>query len=88
MKLTANQVVTRLNKLVVKDPKAFTHLVDLRVDCGPLYIAKPKTPVKISFYGRPLIGLLEVLNMLFDNIAVVKSDGIVTQFKCCRKGAK
>lgn len=81
--VTAQQVVDMLNAMVKKDRLAFTHLVDLRVDCGALHIARPELPVCMSFYGRPLIGLLEILNMLFKDIYVVKSDGKVKCFKYC-----
>ena len=81
--ITGQAVVDKLNAMVKKDPLAFTHLVDLRVDCGALHIARPELPVCISFYGRPLIGLLEVLNMFFEHIVVVKADGKVRCFKYC-----
>ena len=81
-KLTVKQVVNRLNQLIKHNPLAFAQLVDLRVDCGPLHIAEPKLPIHVSFYGRPLLGLVELLGILYEPIEVVRDGVRVVRFRC------
>lgn len=83
VKLDIEQVVEKLNEFLHHDPLAVGHLVDLRVDCGPLYIAQPKTHVHASFYGRPLMGIVEMLNTLFAgerHIVAIKTNDKLRRF--------
>ena len=82
-RLSIGQAAEKLNKYLEQDPLAFSHLVELRVDCGPLFIANPGLNVHMSFYGRPLMGIVELLNVLFDSsqsLEAVRAGGRVRQF--------
>lgn len=83
VKLSLGQIANRLNAFLTQDPVAFNHLVELRVDCGPLYAINPRIDTHKSFYDRPLMGTIELLNSLFDDdqsIATVRSSGQVKRF--------
>ena len=82
-RLSLVQIVNKLNGYLRLDPLAMGHLADLRIDCGPLHIARPRIKVHESFYGRPLMGFIELFNTLFDDdqqIVAVKVSGKLRKF--------
>lgn len=80
--LSMPQAVKKLNKMLAQDRLALTHLVDLRVDCGALKIFNPAMAVHMSFYDRPLMGIVELLNALFDGKQLVACTAGINGLKC------
>lgn len=66
-KLSMTQVHDKLNQFLAADPLAITHLTNLKVDCGPLQMSQPGIVSEMSYYDRPLMGLVEVLNSIYDD---------------------
>lgn len=66
-KLSIMQVHDKLNQFLAADPLAITHLANLKVDCGPLQMSQSGIVSEMSYYDRPLMGLVEVLNSIYDD---------------------
>jgi len=72
--LTICDVLQRLNQLVEQDPEAITKLAALRVDCGRIKRTNPEMLSHRSFYERPLLGFVELLNLLFESDTFIHAE--------------
>ena len=64
--LTLVDVLYRLNKVLEYDSDAISQLTALRVDGSRIQRKYPTMRAHRSFYDRPLVGFVELLNLLFD----------------------